>query len=121
MTYSENKIIPKRIALRTQRGVNIFDINNIMYCSSEGRYTFIHLNDGKQIVTAKLLKSIQMALPDALFCRIHKSYLVNINYVKEFNILNNKTLILNNNEELKVSCRKQPEFFEKLNASMSLV
>lgn len=111
MDTNQNNI---RIAIKTQTGLNVLNINTIIYCKGEGRYTFIYLNNNKHIVVAKLLKDIELVLPIDSFYRIHKSYLINLDYVKELNILKEKTITLNNDTKLKLACRRQPMFFKKL-------
>jgi len=111
----------QRIAVRTQTGVNVLNINNIIYCKGEGRYTFIYLNNNKHIVVAKLLKDIELVLPLDIFYRIHKSYLINLDYVKELNLLKEKTITLKDDTKLKLACRRQPMFYKKLLLNVTLL
>jgi two-component system, LytTR family, response regulator len=110
----ENNYVNKRIAVRTQTGVNVLNVDNIVYCKGEGRYTSIFLNNSKHIVVSKLLKDIEMVLPFDTFYRIHKSYLINLDYVKELNLLKEKTIILKDDTKLKLAFRRQPMFYKKL-------
>ncbi len=117
----ESKYSNNRIAFRTQTGVSVLNINNIVYCRGEGRYTHIFLNNNKHIVVAKLLKDIEFVLPLEIFYRIHKSCLINLDYVKELNILKEKTIILKDDTRLKLACRRQPMFFKKLLSNVTMV
>ncbi|NVO10574.1 MAG: LytTR family transcriptional regulator DNA-binding domain-containing protein [Bacteroidales bacterium] len=117
----ESKYSNDRIAFRTQTGVSVLNIDSIIYCKGEGRYTYIYLNNNKHIVVAKLLKDVELVLPLDIFYRIHKSCLINLDYVKELNILKEKTIILKDDTRLKLACRRQPMFFKKLLSNVTIV
>lgn len=56
-------------------------LSNIVYLESELRKVIFHLSGGKSIViTAKLEEFLKLTAEDD-FCRCHKSFLVNLNYV----------------------------------------
>lgn len=56
--------------------------NDILYFQSEGRKINIVMKDGIETFYGKL-SAMEEKVPE-FFLRIHKSYLVNQNYVKEF-------------------------------------
>ena len=60
------------------------DKNDIMYCVSDGNYTNVMLRDGKKHLLSKTIKSIIDILPAPLFIRVHKKYIVNIDYISEY-------------------------------------
>lgn len=70
--------------------------------------------DGKNIILSKTLKYIEELLPSSIFQRIHKSYLVNLNYVTRFNKTNELLVELSNGETLPVSVRKKEEFINAI-------
>lgn len=81
------------------RGMNrILNINEIYYIKGDGPYSTIYLSND-HIKTAKTIKSL---FPKLAFCfiRVHKSYLVNRNFIKSFNI---EKVILQNEIWLPVS------------------
>jgi two-component system LytT family response regulator len=67
-------------------------------------YTRIYLASGKVIVLAKTLKSMALLLGDR-FCRIHKSYLVNTDYIVKYSRSEGFKITLVNNTVLEVSHR----------------
>lgn len=71
---------------------------DILYVQGNGPYSILHLKDDT-CTTAKTLKSIVPELGEG-FVRIHKTFLVNKNYIKGFN---KDKLILQNDECLPVS------------------
>jgi len=72
------------------------------------------LLDGKKITLSKTLKYVEELLPSSIFQRIHKSYLVNLNYVKRFNKTDEFLVELTNGESLPVSVRKKEEFINAI-------
>lgn len=57
---------------------------DIMYIKASGSYSEIFFYDRKNVVVAFHLADIESKLSDELFVRIHKSVIININYVTRF-------------------------------------
>ena len=70
--------------------------------------------DGKEFLLAKTLKYVEGLLSSELFLRVHKSYLVNINYITKFDKTDNLMLTLINGEQLPVSVRKKEQFLNAI-------
>lgn len=81
--------------------------NDILYCKSEGNYTEIHFNSGKKELISKKIKEIELLINNSTFYRVHNSYLVNINYIKEFVKTDGQYIILENNVSIPVSRAKK--------------
>jgi len=103
-----------RIALPTETGFELIKTNSILYCEADSNYCKIVCLDGKKIVLSKTLKFIEELLPASIFQRIHKSYLVNLNYVTRFNKTNDLIVELANGESLPVSIRKKEDFINAI-------
>lgn len=54
---------------------------DILYMESERDYVIIHMDSGEKLMTLARLKQMQSSLPEQQFCRIHRSYLVNMDKV----------------------------------------
>ncbi|MEY3323157.1 MAG: hypothetical protein RLZZ417_2740 [Bacteroidota bacterium] len=85
-------------------GYSLENKENILYCEGMVNYTRIYLASGKVIVLAKTLKSMALLLGDR-FCRIHKSYLVNTDYIVKYSRSEGFKITLVNNTVLEVSHR----------------
>jgi len=99
-----------KIALPTQNGYELVPLNQILYCESDSNYCKVKCIDGKEIHLAKTLKFIEELINNSIFFRIHKSYLVNLNYIKSFDKINDLSVKLTNGEDLPVSVRKKEPF-----------
>ena len=102
----------KKIALPTENGYEFLKINSIMYCEASSNYCKVICVDGKEILLAKTLKNIQLLLPPTLFQRIHKSYLVNLNFISRFNRTKSLEIELQNGKKLPVSFRQKDNFMK---------
>ena len=65
------------------------------------------------MTATKTLKFVEEILPDQAFQRIHKSYVINLNYVVRYHKAN-KEVELTTGEKLPVSFRKEEEFINAI-------
>ena len=70
---------PMHLFIKDRECEHIIQINSIKWIKGERQYCKIVLAK-RNILIAKSLSSIQQSLPDGQFVRIHKSYIVNMNY-----------------------------------------
>jgi two-component system LytT family response regulator len=98
-----------KIELPVETGFKLVKTSTILYCQADGNYSKVFCIDGSVIHLSKTLKYVEELLPKVLFKRIHKSYLVNFNFVVEFNKVNELNVELVNNIFLPVSTRKKEE------------
>jgi DNA-binding LytR/AlgR family response regulator len=88
-------------------------LTNIIYLEAQINYTVIHLKNGKYVMVAKTLKSLEMLLSPYKFLRIHRGYLVNFLHLQDYNgFLGEVTLT--NNLRIITSRRKKVSFEGKL-------
>lgn len=73
-----------KIALATDKGYVLEKVGNILFAEAQGNYTKIHTFDNRNILVSKTLRIIEEMLPEESFFRIHKSYLVNLNYLTKY-------------------------------------
>jgi len=79
----------------------------IMFLKGEGNYTYIYISGGKKYLVSKTLKSLICNLKEN-FIRVHKSYVVNMDYVVE-RIEADRLLKMSCGKEVSVSRRKIKE------------
>lgn len=122
MVSESNLVDNYKIALRTNSRIKIISCHNIVHCTGDGRYTKIFLKNGETILVARLLKDFERKLPEDLFIRIHKSYIVNIIFIKEYNSFNQNILLSeNNNKEFKVAKRRKKRLLEKISQNFLII
>lgn len=103
----------RKVAFPTLDGFELIHTNQILYCKAESNYCSIKKIDGITKLATKTLKYVEEILPTNTFKRIHKSYVINLNYVVRYN-KSNKEIELTNGEKLPVSFRKEEEFINAI-------
>ncbi len=104
----------KSIIITNTKYTDIIRLNDIVFCRASGSYTEIILKNSQTIVASKNLHWIEEKCCSSSFCRIHKSFLVNLIYVnKVFHF--DDLLLLSNGVKLPISKSKKNQFWEKLN------
>lgn len=99
-----------RLCLPTLKGFIVVKLDEIIYCEAERSYTIFHLENKRTVTVSKSLIEYDNLLQDTQFLRIHKSFLVNLHHVKEYQRGEGGTVIMSDNAEIEVSRRKK-EFF----------
>jgi len=102
-----------KIAFPTLEGFELLHSNQILYCKAESNYCCIKKIDGITKTVTKTLKYVEEILPATNFKRIHKTYVINLNYVVRYNKAD-KEVELTNGEKLPVSFRKEEEFINAI-------
>ena len=103
-----------KITLPTAKGYELEKISNIVYCEGMDNYAKIITLQGKEIVVSKTLKYLEENLPSEIFCRIHKSTLVNMNYISSYSRVDGYSVTMSNGKKLDVSIRKKENLINKM-------
>jgi two-component system, LytTR family, response regulator len=103
-----------KIALPVSEGLLFVEVPEIIYLEAEGAYTNVWLKNGSKILVSKKLKFFEEIL-DARpnFFRSHRSFIVNINYLKKYS-KNDSSLLLDNGQTVYISRERKAEFEEQL-------
>ena len=101
------------IAFPSKYGFKVEKLSSIVYCEAKGNYAQVHLYPKNQILISKTLKKLVDMIDHPDFCRIHKSYYINMNYIVSYNRSEN-IVELKNGTYLPVSVRKNESFVKKL-------
>jgi two-component system, LytTR family, response regulator len=110
----------QKIALPTNSGIIMLPLSDILYMEAFSNYTKFHVEGRQPILVSKTLKDFEDAMLQNNFFRLHRSYLVNLNYITQFNKDEGGYVTLKGNIQVEVSDSKKKELMEKLR-EMSLV
>lgn len=102
-----------KIALSTSEGIDIVNLEDILYIQSDSNYSIFHLSDTK-IMVSKTLKYFEDILGDNDFLRVHHSYFVNLKQVVKYSKLEGGALVMSNGGEVPISRRKKDLVLQKL-------
>jgi two-component system LytT family response regulator len=98
------------LLLGTSKGLEIIDIDSILRIEAISNYSKLYFINGKSLVVAKVLSWFEEKLAHRRFTRLHRSHLVNMQYIRAYNAQSGSEVILVNDERLTVSRRKRIEF-----------
>lgn len=108
-------MFPKRIYVNTQKQILILQLEEIVYIEAEGSYTNFHLSDGRVIISGKNLKNYSDTVerhPD--FVKIHRSYIINQEYLEFINKRKfEMTFLFKNKKEIKVATFRKGEWMNR--------
>jgi DNA-binding LytR/AlgR family response regulator len=90
-------------------------ISSIIYIESLEKYSKVSVSGEKKIIVKKLMKEWEKILPENLFVRIHRSTIINLDYVKKFEKWFNYSyrVFLDNVEEPFIVSRRNSEKIRK--------
>ena len=74
--------VPGRMMIRHREGVSFVDIPDIAMVMRENRTTVLLMKDGTRFIVGDGMAELDERLPDAIFFRTHKSYIVNLNLIE---------------------------------------
>ncbi len=112
INFNSNSI-QKKITINTDGKLLFLESDQILYAESDGNYSTIFLTDGQKIVLTKKLKEVNTLLPEDSFFRIHNSYIINLNKIKEF-LKTDGYVVLESNDKIPVSRQKKSDFLDLL-------
>lgn len=103
-----------KITIPFGNGFKVIDVSDIVYIEADSNYSDIHLISDEKITVSKILREFEELLSTVQFFRVHKSTLVNLNYLTDYSNKNGLQIFLKNGVKLNVSRRRATNFFEKM-------
>lgn len=100
----------KKLTISHSRGIKIIDQADIEYIEAKGNYTDIFFKDKTRYTDTRTLKVYENLLNPNQFFRTHKSYIINLNYIKEYLTSLGNVALLTSGKEIPVSRNKTKEF-----------
>lgn len=105
-----------KIAIPTNEGFIFIEVDDILRCEADGSYTSVILKNKKSIYATRKIKGFEELLSDYHFFRVHRSYLVNLNYIEKYHKGEGGYVVMSDGVSVDVSRRKKEEFLERLNS-----
>lgn len=117
MTGSSETSEPDKLAISTNKGMDFVSLKDIVYCEADKNYTTFYLQNGSSLVSSKNIGEYERILPQELttdrnrFFRAHKSYLVNLFYLKSYD--NRESYLeMTSGKKIPIAQRRRAEFLK---------
>jgi DNA-binding LytR/AlgR family response regulator len=89
-------------------------INDIVRLEGVKNYTLIHLKNGDNLISSRTLKVYDTVLQEADFLRIHKSHLINMKCLRNYDECQHLYAIMQNRDIISISRRKRKGFQNRI-------
>jgi len=104
----ENKQLQK-IILPLLDGFEVVTVKDIVHCKANDNFTEFYLLDGSKQMICRTLKFYDELLSDLDFIRVHKSHLINLQYIKRYKKGKGGQVIMNDGTAIDVSASRKNE------------
>src|ERR1700733_1898140 len=103
-----------KLCIPDMKGFRVVLLSDVIFCEGESSYTIFHLTNGPTITASKSIMEYELLLERSGFCRVHKSFLVNLHHVREYVRGEGGSVVLTNDRTIEVSRRKKEVFMSKM-------
>ena len=108
--FREPKPEKQQVILPTLEGFEVVQMKDIVRLKGNGNFTDLHLVDGSKKMVCRFLKHFSEILPFP-FLRVHKSHIINVNFVKAYN--KGGFITLQDDSEIEISSTYKDDFLSK--------
>lgn len=100
----------RKIALSMSNGLTFVEVSEIVLLEADGAYTTFYMKNGQRILVSKKLKFYEDILSNrAYFFRTHRSYFINVNYIRSYSRSEN-AILMENEFSVTISRDRKQEF-----------
>lgn len=105
-----------KLAIPCGDGIELIAFDKIIRCEADRAYCTFHLIDKRKILVSKSMKEFEETLIHKDFMKVHKSTIVNINFVKKFVRGKSGHLVMSDGSVVAVSIRKKAELLDRISS-----
>lgn len=118
LAIAENSFNNKvdKIMLHTNSGCELFYLNEIVRIEADQNYSNVVFQNSDSILISKNIKYFEELLEEFGFCRVHHSYLINIEHVKKYQKGRYPTITMSDGYEVRIADSKKQFILDKLSA-----
>jgi len=103
----------QQVVLPTMQGFDVIKTTDISKLQAKGNFTEVYLSDGSHKLICKFLKHFDDLLEDP-FIRIHRSFIVNLHFIKSYSKAAGGYVTLNDGSEIEVSASYKEQLLKRL-------
>jgi two-component system LytT family response regulator len=109
--FRESRPEKRQVILPTLEGFEVVKMENIVRLQGNGNFTDIYLKDKTKKMVCRFLKHFEEILPPP-FIRIHKSHIINIDFVKSYHKNSGGYVVLEDGNEIEISPAYKETFLQ---------
>ncbi|MCR6642717.1 MAG: LytTR family transcriptional regulator [Sporocytophaga sp.] len=94
-------------------GFEVVQVKDIIRCQANDNFTDVIINEGKKMLICRTLKHFEGLLEDYDFMRVHKSHLINIQFIKKYRRGKGGQVVMSDGSEIDVSPSKKQDFLDR--------
>jgi two-component system, LytTR family, response regulator len=102
-----------KIVLPLMNGFEVIRVKDVIRIQANDNFSDFHLTNGSRKVICRTLKHYEELLAEFDFLRVHKSHLVNIQYITRYIKGKGGQLIMSDNSEVEVSQSRKKQLLER--------
>lgn len=110
-TYSMGQ---QKMAVPTVEGLIFINLKEVVRLEAKTSYTQIIMENGDVITATRTIKDYEDILPEAMFCRIHNSHIINLSKIDKYNKGRGGYVTLEDGSTIEVATRRRQEFLRRL-------
>jgi len=103
-----------KITISAIDGLYFLAIKDILRIEADDNYSHIYTTEGQRFTVSKTIKYYEDLLKADNFFRVHKSHIINLNYMKKFVKGDGGYVVMNDEKEITVSRRRRPAFTDRM-------
>lgn len=107
-------ILVTKITVSDHTGFKVVNVSELIYLEADDNYTVFHLTNNQKIIATRTLGEFEKILEGSDFFRIHKSTIINLNFLVGYSSFQGNFAELQGGTKLDISRRKLPEFREQV-------
>lgn len=111
----------QKIAVPSKNGLHYYPIQDIVLIEGDGSYAVMHLANANPVTVTKKIKNFEELLSDKGFIRIHKSFLVNTDHIRELHRDDSGYLVMSNGKKVPISPKDKEEIIHLIKQVSNIV
>lgn len=104
----------ERITLTHLNGFTVIELQEITRLEADDNYTKVFTADKKTYYVSKPLKQFETVLPENIFFRPHRSYIINLKHILEYTKEDGGAVIMSDGAKIELARSRYNEFLEVL-------
>jgi two-component system LytT family response regulator len=105
---------PNKLGFPISTGQQFIELDNIIYAEAQDNIAILHLQENQQVNLTKSLGWLEEHLANYRFSRIHNSYMINVNHLKEYIRNEGGFVVMSNGKGISISRRRKEGFLQNL-------